>query len=639
MSAIFGIHTDDEPEVKQTEIQHLRAHLAYRGPDASGVWAETRVALGNCLLQTTPESAYEEMPAGDAVETLRITADVRLDNREELIRTLGLGDLPANKIPDSRLILEAYLKWGEECPAHLLGDFAFAIWDRRTRTLFCARDQFGVKPFYYCKANSRFAFCSSIDGLLQLKWVPRRLNEQRVASLLTIFYGDTSATFYTDILRLPPAHSLRVNQQGIRLARYWKLDSTVEVRLKSDGEYVETFKAIFQQAVKARLRTSGKLGAMLSGGLDSSSIAAMAGHLMKCDGHGPLATFSAVYDEVPQSNERPYIESLVRKCGFEPSFLAADQCNPFKMPPELSRVQAEVHFAANLFLNWEIYGLARHRGVRVMLDGFDGDTTLSHGAGYLPEFARANRWIQLGKTASAVAAVSGRSPTGLFWHFLWHEGLWPRFPAPAKRVYRGVARRLRSAIRTGSEPCCVLDKKFTDRIGFEKYRASLRDSVSSPAKTERESHYQKLTWGIMPTILEMADQAAAPFDVEVRFPFWDRRLVEFCLGLPAHVKICDGRTRWILRQAMEGLLPKTVQWRPDKSDLGHGFKHCLVKHGLDDLNEADGSTEKWLHGYICSKYLADARRRFCAKNRDQETLFIWQVANLSLWLERTGLKA
>jgi asparagine synthase (glutamine-hydrolysing) len=637
MSAIFGIHSVDDPEMMRAGLQRLRAYLAYRGPDASGIWTEAGVALGNCLLQTTPESVYESMPEGDAVGPLRITADARLDNREELISILGLGDAPPAQIPDSRLILAAYLKWGEDSPAHLLGDFAFAIWDRRTRTLFCARDQFGVKPFYYCEANHRFAFCSCVDGLLQLAWVPRRLNEQRLASHLTTFYGDTAATFYAGILRLPPAHSLRVNQRGLRLARYWKLDPGVETRRAADGEYIEEFKSIFRESVKARLRTSGTPGSMLSGGLDSSSIAAMAGHLMAEAGRGPLATFSAVFDEVPRSNERTFIEASVRKCGFAPSFLEADRCNPFQAPAELARTQAEVHDAGNMFLNWGLYGLARQRGVRVMLDGFDGDTTISHGTAYLSELARAARWIELARLVPAVAALYGNSAPGMFWKYLWRDGLWPRLPAPAQRVCRGVARRLRSVGRAHYEPCCVLNQNFADRIGVGKYRQSLRDPALPPLQTEKALHHQKFMLGIMPATLEMLEQTAAPFGVEVRFPFWDRRLIEFCLGLPPQFKIRDGCTRWIMRRAMEGLLPAEVQWRREKSDMSHSFKHCLFKHGLGDLNMADAAANKHLLAYVCPRHLAEARRRVRKESEDRATLFLWQVANLTLWLERTGI--
>ena len=137
----------------------------------------------------------------------------------------------------------------------------------------------------------------------------------------------------------------------------------------------------------------------------------------------------------------------------------------------------------------------------------------------------------------------------------------------------------------------------------------------------------------------MLDQTAAPFGVEVRLPFWDRRLVEFCLGLPPEFKIRKGHTRWILREAMAGLLPKEVQWRRDKSNLGHGFKHCLRKHGLDTLTKAEASASKWVKAYACPRHLNEARRRFHLEGGDEETLFLWQVANLAIWLERTGLKA
>jgi asparagine synthase (glutamine-hydrolysing) len=361
--------------------------------------------------------------------------------------------------------------------------------------------------------------------------------------------------------------------------------------------------------------------------------------MMMKNKQGPLATFSAVFDEVPKSNERTFIEALVQKCGFAPSLLAADQCNPFQVPAELARTQAEVHIPANLYLNWGLYGLAQQRGVRVMLDGFDGDTTLSHGTAYLAELARAARWIELARLAPAVAALNGDSAPGMFWNYLWGDGLWPRLPAPAQRVYRGVARRLRSVGRAHFEPCCVLNQKFVDRIGMDKYRESLRDSVLSPVRTEKAAHYQRLMLGVMPATLEMLEQAAAPFGVEVRFPFWDRRLVEFCLGLPPQLKIRDGCTRWIMRRSMEGLLPAEVQWRRGKSNMGHSFKHCLFKHGMDNMNEAEAAADKHLLAYVCPRHLDDARRRFRANSEDRATLFLWQVANLTLWLERTRFAA
>jgi len=352
-----------------------------------------------------------------------------------------------------------------------------------------------------------------------------------------------------------------------------------------------------------------------------------------------LATFSGIFDEVPQSNERSYIEHLIEQCGFEPSILAADQCDPFQAPPELVRTQSEAHNAANMFVNWGLYEMARQRGVRVMLDGFDGDTTISHGTTYLTELARSGRWLQLVRLVPAAAGVHKRSQLSVFWSYLWQDGLLPRVPHSVQRLSRGVRRRLSRLKRAAPAPCCVLNPKFSERIGVAKYRASLRDDPASPMQTERASHYQKLTWAVMPATLEMLDHVAAPFGVEVRFPFWDRRLVEFCLGLPPGLKIRGGYTRWIMRKAMEGILPRAVQWRPDKSDLSHAFKHCLVKNGRQHFAEADAGTEKWLQPYLCPRHLDYSRRNFCAQAADEETLFLWQVANLTFWLERTGLKA
>ena len=356
--------------------------------------------MGNCLLRTTPESLHEQMPSSGAEGTCWITADARLDNRDDLIGELGLRQNPASEIPDSTIILEAFQKWGEDCPTHLLGDFAFAIWDRRNQTLFCARDQFGIKPFYYSPVGPQFAFCSCIDGLLQLPWIPRRLNERRLASYLTRFFGDTAATFYEDILRLPPAHALRVNEQGVRLTRYWVLSRSCETHFRSDEQCMEAFQALFREAVRTRLRRVGQAGSMLSGGLDSSSISAVAGRLVAEEGQGPLATFSAVFDEVPRTNERRFIDAAVEHCGFEPSYLAADRCDPFLAPPELDGTQVEAHYAPNLFLHWGLYSMAKKRGVRVVLDGFDGD-----------EYP-VSAWSRLSRGTGAGQSVSRTEPAG-----------------------------------------------------------------------------------------------------------------------------------------------------------------------------------------------------------------------------------
>src|SRR4028118_115937 len=182
MSAIVGLYNLDGRSIERSAVEQMVAALAHRGPDGAGVWSEGAVGLGHCMLWTTPESLHEKLPLVDKSRDLTITADARIDNREELMEQLGITAEAHGEVSDSQLVLAAYGKWGEDCPQHLLGDFAFVIWDGAKQQLFCARDHFGVKPFYYhYAADKRFAFATEIKALLGLPEVPRQLNEVRVA--------------------------------------------------------------------------------------------------------------------------------------------------------------------------------------------------------------------------------------------------------------------------------------------------------------------------------------------------------------------------------------------------------------------------------------------------------------------------
>ena len=250
MSGIVGTYRLDGEPIDPDNLKQMTDILAHRGPDGSDVWISESVGLGHRMLWTTPESLLEKLPFADESEQFVITSHARIDNREELISKLNLNKYPTEKITDSQLILEAYKKWDEECPEYLLGDFAFVIWDKRKKILFCARDHFGVKPFYYYyQANNFFAFGSEIKALLCLPQVPEKLNEVRIGDFLALMMEDKTITTYKDILRLPPAHSMVVSQSGINLRCYWELDPNREIKMDSDEAYAEEFRKIFTEAV------------------------------------------------------------------------------------------------------------------------------------------------------------------------------------------------------------------------------------------------------------------------------------------------------------------------------------------------------------------------------------------------------
>lgn len=320
MSAIAGIYYLDDRRVNRADLARMIDILAHRGPDGSNIWSERAVGFGHRMLWTTPESLLEKLPLVNQSGDLAITADARIDNRDELIAALAFNDRPSEKITDSQLILAAYEKWGDRCLEHLLGDFAFAIWDGRNQIVFCARDHFGVKPFYYYyRAGQVFVFASEIKALLCLSEVPRRLNEVRIADYLTAMMEDKSNTSYQGILRLPPAHTMTVSYGGgIRLRSYWSVDPSRELRLNSDEEYADAFRELFTEAVRCRVRSAFPVGSHLSGGLDSSYITCIARELLPQEAGSVLHTFSNIFDDVAQCDERPFIEAVLAQGGLTP---------------------------------------------------------------------------------------------------------------------------------------------------------------------------------------------------------------------------------------------------------------------------------------------------------------------------------
>jgi asparagine synthase (glutamine-hydrolysing) len=243
MSGICGLFNLDTNSVKSAELRAMTTMLAKRGPERTDRWRNAAVGLGHTLLATTPELLIERQPVTHAETDCVVTADVRLDNRGELLDALELASR-RDSLGDAALILHAYLKWGEACLDRLLGDFAFAIFDPRDQKLFCARDHFGMRPFYYHHApEQRFVFASSPQAILVLPQVPYRINEGRVADFLVpeLEWIDYTSTFFEDVYRLPPGHKVTVTPAGIDVAEFWKPQPGPELGPMSDEDYEHGF--------------------------------------------------------------------------------------------------------------------------------------------------------------------------------------------------------------------------------------------------------------------------------------------------------------------------------------------------------------------------------------------------------------
>jgi asparagine synthase (glutamine-hydrolysing) len=629
MSAIAGIQYLNRQQIDPTHLQQMTEILAHRGPDGSNIWCEGSVGLGHRMLWSTPESLLETLPWINSSRQV-ITADVRLDNREELITALALDHCPTEKITDSQIILAAYEKWQEHCPEKLLGDFAFAIWDSQNHSLFCARDHFGVKPFFYYVSDKCFVFASEIKAILSVPGIPRRLNEVRVGDFLTSLFDDTSITFYQDILRLPPAHTLTVSADGIKLQRYWALDPAREIHFETDQEYADAFREIFTEAVRCRLRSAFPVGSFLSGGLDSSSIACVAEKLLAQKGGGSLPTFSAVFDQVPECDERSFQNAVLTQGNFDPHYFHADQSGPLDQVEQMLWHQDEPFFAGNLFLTSGLYKIAQQRGVRVTLDGFDGDSTVSHGVGHYRELALAGRWSALFHETWGMARNFNLSLWSILFPYIRN---FSPIGKMGRRIWRSLRRRIRPQVTEPAPWEEDLNLLFTQKIEL-KQRHQDMEKFSPPYRKERENHYQLLTWGLVPYALEMIDRAAAAAAIEPRFPFWDKRLVEFCLALPPQQKLHHGWSRWVMRQAMTDILPKEVQWRTDKTNMGAGFRYGLLNFNPLLLEKTVMHDAVSIEQYVNSSALQATYHQFMSAGQDADAVKLWTKTILTLWLRQ-----
>jgi asparagine synthase (glutamine-hydrolysing) len=631
LSAIAGIFFLDDRVVDRLILERMVNVLAHRGRDGAGAWSEGSIGLGHRMLHTTPESLREKLPLANKSGNLVLTADARLDNRDELITALGFGRRPREEITDSELIFGAYERWGERCPEKLLGDFTFAIWDRQRQELFCARDHMGVKPFYYYRSDRAFVFASEIKALLCVPGVPRRLNEVRVADYLVPILEDKEITFYQGILRLPSAHSTTVNRERVSIQPYWSLDPSREVRFRSDEEYAEAFREIFTEAVRCRLRSAFPAGSLLSGGLDSSSIVCVARDLL-AEEECRLHTFSAVFPNVPESDESVFSGAVLAQGGLEPHLVRADRLSPLDDLESILWHNDEVFWAPNLYMHWGLYSAADRRGVRILLDGDGGDATVSHGVERLRELALWGRWIALATEIRGLSKHFDVSP----WYYLRNHVLIPVAPGPVRRAWRVARRRTHPPWWT---PSTIINPDFARRIGVAERVRALEGEWWRPTRASREVHWRILTNGLNQYLLELCDKAAAAFAIEPRYPFFDRRLAEFCLALPPDQKLRDGWIRVIVRRALAGSLPEEVRWRGGKGNLGHNLNRNLPAFEQDLLEETISKDSGAIEEYVDVATLRKAYDRYVSQNDLSDAVKVFTATNLALWLRWAGIRS
>ncbi|MDO5836059.1 MAG: lasso peptide isopeptide bond-forming cyclase [Methanobacterium sp.] len=621
MSGITGIFRRDGRDVDPADIKKMNDKIAHRGPDGSRVWCEGPVAFGHQMLHTTQESLHEILPFEDEESGLVITADARIDNRKDLAPQLGIED--NEHVSDSYFILKAYEKWGEKCPEELLGDFAFAIWDKNKEQLFCARDHMGVKPFYYYLSDNVFFFASQIKALHAFDEVPYKLNQLVAAFYLIPNSDETRSTLYKDIKRIPASHSFKLGSSKLQIKKYWELNPRLNLKLDSDDDYIRKFRGLFKKSVRCRLRSAKKIGFELSGGLDSSSIVTVSKDILT--DQLPLQTFSLISKDFPESDESFYINKMMDSGGIEGTSINVDHISPLNNIDQISWHLEKPLYSANVSFFWDLYQKMEKKDIRVLLRGYDGDSILSHSEKYFKELFLKMKWNKLIKEIIHYSKNRDKDPYNIFLN----RCIFPLIPYLIKKYwYRFKNVRLEGDLVLQN---ITLNRELNLSEIYKHYNKSLINP-----NTAKEFHYCLIVQGSHQFAFEYNDSLASAFSMEPRYPFFDKRLVEFCYAIPNEQKFRYGWDRMMIRRSIENL-PNEIKWRSKKKFLTPVTNRNLIKFEEKRVNEIIYDKNQIYDRFIDPTEIKKLYSIYKTKNDDyqpSDASEVWKLITLTLWLEK-----
>jgi asparagine synthase (glutamine-hydrolysing) len=589
MSAIVGIYSGSEEAIDVELGGVLMGALKVFPANDVRIWYEDNIFLGCHAQWITPESITERLPYFDPVSQLTITSDAIIDNRQQLFESLQVQMSLRKTMTDSELILLTYIKWGEAAPKYLVGDFAFMIWDRRKCRLFGARDFSGSRTIYYTHSRNQFAFCTVIEPLLALPRVNKVLNEEWLSEYLAITgmidAVSASATVYKQIEQVPPSHSITIASNKVTLTRYCTLVPGEPLRLKSNAEYIEAFREVFQESVTARLRTHRNVGAQLSGGLDSGAVVSFAAKVLRED-HKPLHTFSYIptkdfKDYTSKSymaDESPFIQATVDYVGGIKAHYCdfADRNSLSEIDDFLEIMEMPYKFFENSFWLKGMFEKASEEGAGVLLNGGRGNMSISWGSAidYYAILLKKLKWVQLTRELHHYSLNAGGSRLR-------------KLPEIARVAFPSFD-RLFPAGETYNSPRIINPDfaKRTDVYNRLKVHGIGESGWVSEANAykQREQHFESLIhWNASNTL---ATKLSLRYAVWKRDPTNDLRVIRFCLSLPEGQYVQDGMDRALVRKATTGYLPDKVRLNQRIHGVqGVDWVHRMIPHWNQFTNE------------------------------------------------------
>jgi asparagine synthase (glutamine-hydrolysing) len=539
MSAIFGIWNIDGQPVEEKYLRRMEEKLCHYGRDAQNIKIDGNIGLGCCLHQLSRYAEAEVPVYQDEARGIMIVGDALIYNRDELFGKYGLAG--SEDSSTQALLLAAYQKWGEGCPKYINGDFAFAVWEKSQKQLWLVRDHLGVRPLYYFYNGATLAFATDYRALLALAFVGKKPDEVKLyAELSNTYHIDPEATYFSQIKRLPPAHTLRVATGGIHKTKYWSPGAGSKISLATEAEYQQAMYDLVADAIKRRVHSSDlQIGSELSGGLDSSVITVLANRELRGQGvKMPLYSWSPpfeVYERQPR-DEREFIEDLCRQEELECLYYDPTQ---FSDHEELSGAVL-TDGGDGLVFRHELQELTA-RGVKLTLTGWGGDQGISH---------RTNL-------------------KELFFH-----GDWGYFLKEARYLAKGSLLRfikviLSNTVMTffGPFSYCDISRQGQHRIVRREFARKMKRCCKRDILYFTVAPVKHLESGNIQTRTELAAWVDAEYNVQHLFPYLDYRVVDFAMSVPRRLYYKEGMNRYLFRKAFEQILPEQLCYYPYKDDI------------------------------------------------------------------------
>lgn len=620
MSGIAALFLKKNDSSIIDKLNYILKYQDYRGSEGIETKVIDNFGIGLNYKRILPED--NENPVIYNKNDYYLVCDARIDNRDELISLLSLD----SKISESELLLECFIKWGNDCVNHLIGDYAVIIYDKSNASIFAMRDHMGIKPLYIRQNSFGIILSSDFKSLLNPgngfdKLDINQVKKEQILNFLNTGSNETDKILFEEIERIPPASYMIINSDfETKLQTYWRPQHLAD---KFPVKSPKILKEIFDEAVRCRLRSIKPVCSLISGGLDSSSIAVSAKASM---GDKELTSFSVVFDKHPKLNEREYIESITKTKGYIPNFLPLDNYGPLSGLDDLIYKAGRLFFAPGQKMMSLVYEKIKSQNFGVILDGNGGDEIVSHGTRRLNELAQSQKWLSVWVNLKNTKDILRKSRLNafviLFAKYCNLRGTYSLRKFLASKFFPK---------NLDSKNAQLLSEKFQEKVKSLEFKPI---EVIEP-ENESEYHEYILNAKFTQQSIEFHEFFAAIHGLEIRLPFYDKRMVEYCLSIPSEMKFNKGFTRLIMRQAMAGVLPDKIRWRRGKLDFSQHIRDGLRANNYEELDKIIEQNIDNIGEYVNLSMLQEIYRNFKvddAKVAPLEFMFMWRSCALSLWL-------